>query len=425
MPLTPEQKELGRRNFMRVLAGTPALAVLGGAALVKGPIKGGPVRVAGIAIGSQGKGLLSRADPAFCQIVAVADINPDSLAAADEIMGKAGKPPARHYSDWREMLQKENVEAVITSPPLWAHAEITTACLEAGKHVFCEKMMAWDDAGCDRMAEAARKSGKILEIGYQRFYNRVYQAAYDGIVKAGHLGEVYHARIVWNRNKNWRRELPKPPDGLDPKAWGYDDYDHLINWRLYKKHSRGLVAELGSHMVNVTNWFFGSEPNAVSASGGVFRFKDREVPDHFYATFEYPNGRTTLFTSTESDPFEGNYEAFYGTKGTLILEQEKNAYFFDHSSDKPVATQIEVAAKGGPVLETTESRPPDRSGRQATAAATAGMDGGEPYKAEISRWCAAIRTGTPIECGPDRAMHSAKACIRATEALEQQKRLVV
>jgi predicted dehydrogenase len=424
MHLTPEDKELGRRNFLKALAGTPALAALGGALAVRGPIRGGPVRVGAIAIGSHGRGHMHRPDLAYCNLVAVADINPDSLRRIDEELAKRKRPPVKHYSDWREMLQKEDLEAIITAPPLGAHAEITVGCLEAGKHVFCEKMMAWDDAGCDAMVEAARKSGKVVEIGYQRYYNRMYQAAYEGIVKAGKLGDLYTARIVWNRNKNWRREAGPAPQGLDPKAWGYEDYDHLINWRLYKKHSQGLTAELGSHMVNVTNWFFGAKAKSVVASGGIFRFKDREVPDHIYANFEYPDGRTAVFTSTESDPFEGNYEAFFGTKGTLIFESEKNAYFFDHSGDgKAAATEIEVGPKTGPVLETTESRPPDAVGRQATTAGT--MATGDPYKTEIERWCAAIRTGRPVECGPERAMSSAKACIRANQALEQGKRLDV
>jgi predicted dehydrogenase len=275
------------------------------------------------------------------------------------------------------------------------------------------------------MVEAARRTGKVVEIGYQRYYNRMYQAAYEGIVKAGKLGEVYTARILWNRNKNWRRPLGPMPDGLDPKAWGYDDYDQLVNWRLYKKHSQGLTAELGSHMVNVTNWFFDAKPKAVVASGGIFRFKDREVPDHVYANFEYPGGRTAVFMSTESDPFEGDYEAFHGTEGTLIFENEKNAYFFDHKEGRnPAATQIEIGQKSGPVLETTESRAPDPVGRQATAAGGT-MATGDPYKTEVERWCAAIRTGRPVECGPERAMYSAKACIRANQALEQGKRLEV
>ena len=427
MHLTPEEKELGRRNFLKALAGTPALAVLGGAAMVRGPLKGGPIRAAGIAIGSHGKGHMWRPDPSYVQIVAIADINPDSLDSLEQEFAKRKKAPFKRYTDWKEMLQKEDVEAVITAPPLSAHAEITVGCLEAGKHVFCEKMMAWDDAGCDAMVAAAKKSGKVVEIGYQRYYNRIYQAAYEGIVKAGQLGDVYQARLVWNRNKNWRREMKKPPrPDFDPRPYGYEDYEHLINWRLYKKHSQGLTAELGSHMVNVSNWFFGSSPKAVIASGGVYRFKDgREVPDHIFVTFEYPDGRTVQFSSTESDPFEGNYEAFFGTKGTLIFEGEKNAYFFDHNESKGATTQIEVGPKTGPVMETTESRPPDASGRTATAAGGSGPDTGDPYKAEIHRWAAAIRTGVPVICGPEKASYSAKACIRANQALEAGKKLDV
>ena len=424
MQLTPEEKDLGRRNFLKALAGTPALAALGGAAMLRGPLKGGPVRVAGIGMGSHGRAHMWRPDRAFTQVVAIADINPLNLDHLEKEFAKRKLPPFKRYSDWRELLQKEDIEAVITAPPLGAHAEIAVGCLEAGKHVFCEKMMAWDDAGCDAMRAAARKSGKVLEIGYQRYYNRVYQAAYEGLVKTGQLGDVYQARLVWNRNKNWRREVKTPPPGFDPRPWGYDDWEHLINWRLYKKHSQGLTAELGSHMVNVSNWFFGSSPRAVVASGGVYRFKDgREVPDHIYATFEYPDGRTATFTSTESDPFEGNYEAFFGTKGTLIFEGEKNAYFFDHDENKGAATQIEVGPKAGPILETTESRPPDASGRTATTGPT--LDTGDPYKMEVHRWAASIRTGVPVLCGPDKAISSAKACIRANQALEAGKRLDV
>ena len=80
----------------------------------------------------------------------------------------------------------------------------------------------------------------MLEIGYQRFYNPVYQAAYDGIVKAGVLGDVYHARLVWHRNGNWRRKPRSRRRDYDPSRWGYPDFEHLINWRLYWRYSKGL-----------------------------------------------------------------------------------------------------------------------------------------------------------------------------------------
>ena len=182
-------------------------------------------------------------------------------------------PPARHYADWREMLQKEDVEAVIMAPPLWAHADLAVGCLEAGKHVLCEKMMAWDIEGCERMRAAAERNGKVLEIGYQRNYNPMYQAAYDGIIKTGALGDIYHVRLAWHRNGNWRRKGEPPAPDYDPSKWGYPTFDHLFNWRLYWKYSQGLMAELCSHQVNAANWFLG-----VRAGGG--HRLGRPVPFH-------------------------------------------------------------------------------------------------------------------------------------------------
>ena len=83
------------------------------------------------------------------------------------------------------MLAHEDIEAVVVAVPLWAHADVTVGCLEAGKHVLCEKMMAWDVAGCERMRSAATATNKVLEIGYQRNYNTMYQTAYEGVISVG------------------------------------------------------------------------------------------------------------------------------------------------------------------------------------------------------------------------------------------------
>ena len=425
MNLTPEQQELGRRNFLRALAGTPALAALAAGAATRGPVKGGPVRVGFIGVGGEGRVLLEQTDPKFADVRALCDVNPGQLAKAAEVLSKKNQPPARQYAEWKDMLAKEDIEAVIIATPLWQHADITVGCLEAGKHVLCEKMMAWDVAGCERMRDAARKTGNILEIGYQRFYNPIYQAAYDGIIKAGVLGDVHHARLVWHRNGNWRRQAEKPSPDYDPSRWGYPTFDHLINWRLYWKYSKGLFAELASHQVNVANWFFGAVPEAVHASGGLFRFPEqREVYDHVYATFEYPNGRNAVFSSIESNAFDHFYEMFLGTKGTLILRGETEVYLFDEGQkDKP--TGVEVAAKGkGPVLDASESRTADAAG-MAQSAVPEKVERVASYRHEISEFCAAVRVGKPVRCGPDKAIESAKACIRANEAIEKKTRLSV
>jgi predicted dehydrogenase len=425
MNLTPEQQELGRRNFLRVLAGTPAIAALGAAAAFRGPVRGGPVRLGFVGLGGEGRNaLLKNVDPAFAEVRALCDINPAHLAKADALLAANKQPPARHYAEWKEMLQKEDLEAVVLAPPLWMHTDMTVGCLEAGKHVLCEKMMAWDVPGCETMRDAARRTGKLLEIGYQRFYNPVYQAAQEGVIKAGVLGDVYLARLVWHRNGNWRRHEDPPSPDFDPKPWGYPSWEHLMNWRLYWRYSKGLLAELASHQVNISNWFFGGVPETATATGGVYRFKDgREVEDHIYATFEYAGGRTALFSSIESNAYDDYYEMFMGTKGTLILRRENEAYLFEEGSDK--TTGVETAAKlAGPAAEAQETKPGTMAGRAAAPAAES-ADRGLSYRLEISEFCAAIRTGRPLRCGPDKAMGSARACLAAHEAVEKKARVNV
>jgi len=298
--------------------------------------------------------------------------------------------------------------------------------MEAGKHVLCEKMMAWNAEGCRHMQQTAKKTGRLLEIGYQRFYNPIYQAAYDGIVKPGILGDVFHARLVWHRNGPWRRKEDPPSPDFDPSRWGYPTFDHLINWRLYWKYSQGLLAELGSHQVNIANWFFGATPEAVLGSGGVYRWTNeaREVQDHVYVTFEYPHGRTAVFTSIESNAYDHYYEAYYGTKGSLILRGEAEAYLFDEGDAKK-ATSVEVSARGaGPVTEASESRVADAAGRQA-GGSKQGIDRLLAYRNEVSEFCAAVRVAKPLRCGPDKAMGSALACIAANQAMEKKSRMTI
>jgi predicted dehydrogenase len=429
MNLTPEQQELGRRNFLRALSGTPALAALGVAAAAKGPVRGGPVRLGFIGLGGQGRVLLEQTDPHYAEVAALCDINPLQLQKADESLAKASRPAPKHYVDWKEMIQKERLEGVVIASPLFTHTDIAVACMEAGLHVLCEKMMGIDDAACRRMQDAARRTGRVIEIGHQRFYNPVYQASYAGIVKAGLLGEVYHARLVWHRNGDWRRHVDLPSPDYDPAQWGYPSYDHLINWRLYKQYSRGHMAELASHMVAITDWFFGAQASAAIGSGGVYRFKDgREVPDHTYVTLEYPGGRDAVFTSIESNGFDNYYEAYYGTKGTLILQGEVDAYLFEEGAAAGAgkATGIAVAPKAGPAGSASESRAADAAGvGKGVGAAAGGGDRLAAYRLEVSGFCSAVRTGAALKCGPERALGSAFACIAGFDAIEKKARVEI
>lgn len=428
MYLTDELKNEGRRNFLKAVAGAPALIALGAAAATRGPVSGGPVKAAVIGTGGMGTEHIARCQKEFIDVKALCDINPKRRQKVAAGMVKAGWPQPKEYDDWQEMLQKEDIEAVLIATPLWTHADIAVGCLDAGKHVLSEKMMAKSEAECQRMIDAARRNNKILEIGYQRYYNPIYQAAYNNIVKPGLLGDVYHARLVWHRNASWRRNEEAPAPDFNPSKWGYPDWEHLLNWRVYKQYSEGLMAELGSHQVTATSWFFDSAPEAVYSHGGTYQYKDgREVNDHVYATFEYPGGRTATFSTIQSNAFDDTYEMFMGTKGTLLLRRETEAYLFNEGSGEVKTTRVETSPQtNNPVADASATRPTsDQTGRSVDAASQSSTDRGISYRNEIAEFCAAIRTGSPLRCGPEKAMRSAMTVFAANRSAEQRARVQI
>ncbi|HEY6802997.1 MAG TPA: Gfo/Idh/MocA family oxidoreductase [Pyrinomonadaceae bacterium] len=428
MNLTEEQKTLGRRNFIKAVAGVPALVALGGVALTRGPVRGGPVKLALVGNGDMGKAHLNQYQKEFTDLKALCDINPKRRAVAVDILVKNGWPKPNEYDDFQEMLQKEDLEAVHLATPLWTHSTLAVEALNAGKHVLCEKMMAKSAAECQQMIDAAKKNNRVLEIGYQRFYNPIYQAAYQNIIQQGVLGDVYHVRLAWHRNSSWRRTEDAPAPNFDPSRYGYPDWEHLLNWRMYKKYSEGLLCELGSHQVTATSWFLDSHPSSVYVSGDLARYKDgREVYDHIYATFNYPGNRTATFSSIQSNAFDDNYEMFMGTKGTLIMTRELEAYLFTEPGvgETVAATQtrVEMSKKtGGPVADSSASQPAGGAQRTVNMGDQI-VNKGISYQNEIAEFCTAVRTGSPVRCGGEKAMVSAVAILTGNLSAEKGTRL--
>src|SRR5215470_16028832 len=109
MDLSDELKDRGRRNFLKAMAGAPALAALGAAAITRGPVKGGPVKAALIGTGDMGTGHLRQCQKEFTDLKALCDINPKRRQAGSDLLVKAGWPAPKQYDDWREMLEKEDL----------------------------------------------------------------------------------------------------------------------------------------------------------------------------------------------------------------------------------------------------------------------------------------------------------------------------
>jgi len=141
-----------------------------------------------------------------------------------------------------------------------------------------------------------------------------------------------------------------------------------------------------------------------------------------FATFNFPGGRTATFSSIQSNAFEDAYEMYMGTKATLILTHEVDAYLF--SEGEAGTTKVEVSPKtSGPILDSSASRLADSPRRQIDTTATGNIDRSVSYKNEVAEFCAAVRTGSPVRVGAERAMKSAVAIITANRAAEQRAEL--
>ncbi len=304
-----ENQKTSRRDFLRtfsVLAGTSLIAsgMPWLSTAVAEDIKR-TVRLGIIGVGSRGSYHLAylKQIPGV-DITCFCDIYEPNFRAAQETIG----PQAHGYSDYKELLKNEELDAVLIATPLDRHARMTIDALHSGIHVLCEKSMALTIEDANDMVKAALETGKILQIGHQRMFSLIYQQAFRQI-REGKLGEITQIRAYWHRNNDWRRPVPSP------------EFERLINWRMYHDYSRGLMTELASHQVQVGNQILGMPPSMVWGSGGINYWKDgREVFDNVNLVYSYPNGTHLIYDSMISNKHYGLEEQIMGPKGTMELE---------------------------------------------------------------------------------------------------------
>lgn len=416
---TKKQREIGRRNFVKAVATVPAA----GALLWKS--RGmRPVRAAIVGSGGQGRVLLENAPTTHMRVVAVCDIAPDNLEKGLAVVRKRHDPEAKGYRDYAEMFKRSDIEAVLVAVPLWLHEPVAVAALKARKHVFSEKTMAYSVEQCRNMNAVAEAARRNLQIGHQRAYNPLYQEAYQ-LIHHGVIGDVYHVRALWHRNTDWRRKVPESLD-MNPVAYGYANLEQLKNWRLYKKYSQGLMAELASHQIHVVNWFSGARPTSVFASGGIYRYRDgREVADHMFVTFEYPENLTLTYSTIQSNKFDHYYEQIMGTEGTLVLSQEREAMLFSEGKKGSQATRIAVeAASSGPVLSASESRLRDAAG-SSVASTSSTYNALQAYRDELAGFCNTIRHRAPNLCGGADGMDACVPILMANQSMEKGEKLKI
>lgn len=299
-----------RRDFVKTAgAVTAAAGAFPAPAIQKVRAANDQVLFAVIGTGGRGTYLLKHLtgiDNGRC--VAVCDIDDTSLKNGVA----AAKTNPKTYKDYREVLSRRDIDAVIITTPLYVHFPVTRDALLAGKHVFCEKSLVFKPEEVHALrALANERSKQVLQVGLQRRYSAFYQAA-KNMADKGMIGQVTHIQAQWHRNPGWKMK-PGPREK---------------NWRLFREFSGGLTAELASHQIDVADWMFGAHPEYVVGVGGIEFIKDgRDVYDNIQLIFKYPRGQKLVYTSISTNKhlplFQGARTEFgeriMGTGGTIEI----------------------------------------------------------------------------------------------------------
>ncbi len=313
----PQENDLSRRDLIKAGAVTAVTAVTAAPFIQKVKAANDQVQYGIIGTGSRGSYLLKHLkeiDTGRC--VALCDIRPTALAHGLETIGNS---PAT-YSDYHELLNRKDLDAVFVITPLFTHFKITRDVLQSGRHVFCEKCLVFKpDEVHGLRALAQEHSKQILQTGLQRRYSDFYQTVKD-MVDKGILGNVHHIHAQWHRNM-----INKPSSLWTMKPGGESNIE---NWRVYRSMSGGLTAELTSHQVDIADWMLGSQPDFVMGLGSLDMLKDgRDVWDNIQLIYRYPNGQKLTYSSISTNQFLPYFngsrpemgEIIMGTDGTIEI----------------------------------------------------------------------------------------------------------
>lgn len=177
-------------------------------------------------------------------LAGVADHNPQTAA---ETASRLGVP--FHTSDYRELLHREEIEAVVIATPTRTHAEVIIEAARNGKQIFSEKPLADSLQGCDEVIAAVRQAGVCIQVGFMRRYDAAYKMAKEKIDQ-GVIGDPVMFKST----------------GRDPRAPSLEF--------ARRSNSGGLILDMGVHDYDLARWLMGSEVERVSTEGGCLVFKE-------------------------------------------------------------------------------------------------------------------------------------------------------
>jgi len=321
-----------RRDFIKKSSLTAlALPFVGSTSLWSNTTKKESLNLGVIGCGARGGGITKMLkDHPLINVMACCDILQFRLEATSQVSG------AKAYKDYRALLDNPKVEAVLIASPFGLHDEMAIDAIKAGKHVYCEKTMAKGINEIQSVLDVNRGSNLVFQVGHQYSCTELYQKVLQ-IIKSGYIGDITAFDCQWNRNGNWRQDVP------DPKL------EKIINWRMYREHSGGLVAELCSHQIDFICRILEESPEKIVGFGGIDYWKDgRETFDNVHLIYEFPSGVNASFTCTTSNAFEDYKIRILGDKATIILDYTNAEIYLEKKtldSEKTVVDGVSGATQ--------------------------------------------------------------------------------
>jgi predicted dehydrogenase len=325
--------EINRRGFLKVVGGAAAQTLIGPLDLFAQSSRkigaNDQIQIALIGAGGQGQGDTKVAlQVPGVRLVAVADCYDGRLAHSKEMWGSN----IFTTRDYREILARPDIDAVIIGTPDHWHKQASIDAMKAGKDVYCEKPMIHLYSDGPEMIEAARASGRIIQIGSQRVSSVVYAKAKE-LLAAGAIGKLNMVTAHWDRNSSigaWNYTVPPDasPQTCDwPRFLGTApeipfNAEHFFQWRKWSAYGSGVAGDLFVHLFSGTHFITGSNgPTRGMATGGLRFWKDgRDAPDVMLGLFDYPEGfNLNLRVNFVDGGDESEGLIFTGSEGTIEI----------------------------------------------------------------------------------------------------------
>lgn len=287
------------------------------------------IQIALVGAGGQGQGDTRTAlQVPGVKLVAVADCYDGRLEHCKEMWGE----DIFTTRDYREVLARKDVDAVIVGTPDHWHKQVSVDAMKAGKDVYCEKPMIHMYSDGPEMIEAARSNKRILQIGSQRVSSIIYAKAKE-VLASGAIGQLNMVNAHWDRNSSigaWNYTVP--PDASSetcdwPRFLGTApkipfNAEHFFQWRKWKAYGSGVAGDLFVHLFSGTHFITGSNgPTRAMATGGLRFWKDgRDADDVLFGLFDYREGfNLALRVNFVDGGDESEALVFVGSEGTMEI----------------------------------------------------------------------------------------------------------